>query len=553
MVNFRLWIVLLAGAVLLLSGCDGSKNLERVSDGEPASIFGEFYTEDPEAIQFPVKVIFALDCSLSMTESDPEGLRIDAVQRFLDRYNSDDYPNVSFSIILWSSDIIDQTMNGAGEAGFTRSEEELADVLSGAATPDGTTDYLGALDRIQTTLENDITNVSYEESGEADLARSKYIVCFFSDGMPVSATGTVQSNTEIWSQVEDITEMVEDNMVGGFAFHTFFLSSIFRTDDPEDADGIIDASAEYYDAATETLLGMATRGDGSFRDFESASAIDFINIVDMRLTTEYVIKFIVAYNYNVIAGEDVLYVDSDADGLTDEEEEALGTDPTSFDTDDDGLSDGFEVKIQSTEDGETLWPDPLVSDSGCTQSGDYWPDQDNDGLTDCEESIKGTYRFVADYDYDGIPDGIEFFMGTNPFEEVYVNDADFDGSLDWFEVQRHTNVLVNDPTIQERYAYEYDIADLGNPDPIEEADLSQGIRKYSFEISNISIIDTEGEGENNHYGLDPGDNLIRLYVAQVPEDRPESAPVFRMTEVIINTESFTREIELSPLDFELID
>jgi hypothetical protein len=370
--------------------------------------------------------------------------------------------------------------------------------------------------------------------------------------MPNTEDGT-QANVDIWQQVVDLTEMTEDRMVGGFAFHTFFLSSLFRTADPTDSDGIVDSYLDYYQTASETLLGMATRGNGSFRDFASAAAIDFINIIDMRLTTEYVIKFLVAYNYNVFAGQDVLHVDSDADGLSDEDEETLGTDPTAFDTDGDGLSDGFEVKIQTTEDGETLWPDPLVSDSGCTQIGDYWPDQDSDGLTDCEESIKGTYRFVADYDYDGIPDGIEFFMGTNPFENVYVNDADFDGSLDWFEVQHHTNVLANDPTIRERYSYAYNVVDLGNPDPIEEPDLPQGIRKYSFDISNISILNTEGEGENSYRGLVPGDNFIRVYVAQVPEDRPDSPQVFRMAEVYINTESFEREIELSPYDFELID
>jgi hypothetical protein len=550
-------MVLLVG-VMFLSACDNSKNLERVSDGEPAAVFGEFYTENPEAVQFPVKVLFAIDCSLSMlssdpvTEGEPYGRRIAAVQRFLDRYNTDDYPSVSFSIVLWAGSVLDQTENGYGEPGFTRSTEELGRVLDQVVS-ESYTDYLGALDAVQAIIESDITNVSYQESGENDLARTKYIVCFFSDGMPNTEDGT-QANVDIWQQVEDIAAMTEERMVGGFAFHSFFLSSLFRTEDPGDADGIVDSSLEFYQSASQTLLGMATRGNGSFRDFASSAAIDFINIIDMRLTTEYVIKFIVAYNYNVIAGEDVLFVDSDADGLTDEEEEALGTDPTVYDTDDDGLSDGFEVKIQTAEEGETLWPDPLVSDSGCTQVvAGYWPDQDSDGLTDCEESIKGTYRFVADYDYDGIPDGIEFFMGTNPFDEVYVNDADFDGALDWFEIQRHTNVLTNDPIIRERYSYEYDIADLGNPDPIEEADLPQGIRKYSFDISNISVLETEGEGETSHYGLAPGDNFIRVYVAQVPEDRPDSPPVFRMAEVYINTESFTRDIELSPYDFELID
>jgi hypothetical protein len=532
---------------LLVAGCGDNNDLERVSDGEPVTLFGEFYTENPENIQFPVKVLFALDCSLSMDLSDPDnppdepyGRRIAAVQRFLDRYNTDDYSSVSFSIVLWNNTVFEQTENGYGEAGFTRSTGELDRVLN-AVVNDSMTDYLGALDAIQGIIENDITNVSYEESGESELARTKYIVCFFSDGMPNTPSG-VQSNTEIWQQVEDITAYVEEQMVGGFAFHTFFLSSLFTTDD------------ENYDAASATLLGMATRGDGSFREFATASAIDFINIIDMRLTTEYVIKYIVAYNYNVTAGTDILYADSDGDGLTDEEEATFGTDPTVFDTDGDGLSDGFEVNIQTTEDGETLWPDPLNSDSGCTEPADgNWPDQDSDGLTDCEESIKGTYRFVADYDYDGIPDGIEFYMGTNPFDEVYVNDADFDGDLDWFEIQRHTNVLANDPIIRERYGYEYDITDLGNPDPIEESDLPEGIRKYGFNISNINIMDTEGEGEDSYYGLDPGDNFIRLYVAQVPEDRPESAPVFRMVEVVVNTDSFSREIELSPYDFELID
>jgi hypothetical protein len=343
-------------------------------------------------------------------------------------------------------------------------------------------------------------------------------------------------------------------MVGQFNFHSFFLSSLFQTDDPGDPDGIVDDYEDEWQYAANTLLGMASRGNGSFRDFASAMSIDFINIIDMRLTTEYVIKFILACNYNVIPGVDVLYADSDADGLTDEEEEDYGTDPTAFDSDGDGLSDGFEIKVQTVQDGTNLWPDPLVSDSGCTPTaGGYWPDQDSDGLTDCEESIKGTYRFVADYDYDGMPDGIEFLMGTNPFEEIYVNDADFDGVLDWFEVQRHTNVLANDPLIRERYSYEYDIQDLGNPDPVEEPDLPQGIRKYGFTISNISILDTEGEGENSYRSLAPGDNFIRVYIAQVPEDRPDSSPVFRMAEVYINADAFTREIELSPYDFELID
>ena len=62
-------------------------------------------------------------------------------------------------------------------------------------------------------------------------------------------------------------------------------------------------------------------------------------------------------------------VDSDEDGLTDEEEAELGTDPNDADSDDDGLADGNEV---------TLGTDPTSSDT------------DGDGFADAEEIEEGT-------------------------------------------------------------------------------------------------------------------------------------------------------------------
>lgn len=70
-------------------------------------------------------------------------------------------------------------------------------------------------------------------------------------------------------------------------------------------------------------------------------------------------------NTNVAAST----VDSDADGLTDVQEIALGTNPNSLDTDGDGLFDGEEVNIYKT--------DPLN------------PDTDGDGYKDGEEVANG--------------------------------------------------------------------------------------------------------------------------------------------------------------------
>ena len=65
-------------------------------------------------------------------------------------------------------------------------------------------------------------------------------------------------------------------------------------------------------------------------------------------------------------------VDQDFDGLTDEEELLLGTDPTNLDSDDDGLTDYDEVKVRKT--------DPLN------------PDTDGDGLSDGYEAARGWIR-----------------------------------------------------------------------------------------------------------------------------------------------------------------
>lgn len=549
-INLVVIVVLAVG----LTACDNSPPLEQATPRHTVTIRGQFYTENPDDIQFPVKVLFAIDCSLSMTVSDPANRRIEAVQQFLSRYNTDQYPSVSFAIMLWAGSVLDQTRNGYGDPGFTRNREELDRVIL-AAREDSYTDYLGSVDDVRTMIENDVLMTSYQQDSDYILPRTKYIVCFFSDGMPQTEGGSVQLDMDIWNEVEDLTQMLDDRNVGQFNFHALFLSSLFRYEDAQGVAQTIPGNEAEFEAASRVLLGMARRGNGIFQEVIQAAQLDFINLVTLQLATEYEIKNIFAYNYNVLPEIETLSPDSDGDGLSDDEEEfEYNTDPMAFDTDDDGLSDFFEIKTQTVRDG-TLYMDPFVADSSCTPTiSGYWPDQDLDGLTDCEESIKGTFRFVADWDSDGIPDGIEFVMGTNPLEDAYISDLDVDGVFDWLEVRRHTNAIANDPKVRERFAYDVNLRDNGNPDPIDEPYLPPMIRKYSFTISNVSIMETLGETAPGRYGLGPNDNFIRVYVAQVPQDRPNSPPVYRMAEIYVNyDDGDSQTVELSPSDFELID
>ncbi len=88
-------------------------------------------------------------------------------------------------------------------------------------------------------------------------------------------------------------------------------------------------------------------------------------------------------------------LDSDGDGLTDEEEDQLGTDPNNPDTDGDGINDGDEV-----------------NDTGTDPNDD---DSDDDGLTDGDEvNNTGTDPNNPDTDGGGDNDGDEVNNGTDP-------------------------------------------------------------------------------------------------------------------------------------------
>lgn len=110
----------------------------------------------------------------------------------------------------------------------------------------------------------------------------------------------------------------------------------------------------------------------------------------------------------LLAGTDPTTGDTDGDGLSDAEEvQTYGTDPTKADSDGDGLTDAEEIQTYGT--------DPLSADS------------DKDGISDSDE-VKGTTGYVTDplnidTDGDGMDDGEEIANGYNPTDAA-------DGALD---------------------------------------------------------------------------------------------------------------------------
>jgi hypothetical protein len=108
--------------------------------------------------------------------------------------------------------------------------------------------------------------------------------------------------------------------------------------------------------------------------------------------------------------------DADGDGLSDDLEGDLGTDPDDPDTDHDGRTDGFEA---------TFGLDPRAD------GDDLGADDDGDGLDLAAELAAGANPLLPDTDGDGLPDGAEVALGADPTS----TDGDGGGLGDAAEVE----------------------------------------------------------------------------------------------------------------------
>ena len=154
-------------------------------------------------------------------------------------------------------------------------------------------------------------------------------------------------------------------------------------------------------------------------------------------------------NGNVIAG--VLFVDTDSDGLSDDDELNLYfTNPESNDTDEDGLLDGEEI---------------LTYDTNATN-----PDTDNDGLNDGLE-IKNYFTDAKNPDTDG-DCLLDSFEVLNYETNATSTDTDKDGVEDGLEVYGSlTTTCISDPETLIGGVNENPAQDnLTNPDVIDALD-----------------------------------------------------------------------------------
>ncbi len=215
-------------------------------------------------------------------------------------------------------------------------------------------------------------------------------------------------------------------------------------------------------------------------------------------------------------GTDPLDPDTDDDGLSDGfEVNSSGSDPGDADSDDDGLSDGDEVDVHGTDpldsdtDGDGLLDpfevansfDPLVD-------GEETQDPDSDGLDNLGEQAAGTDPHNADTDADGALDGDELNLhGTDPLD----SDSDDDGLLDGDELNLHGTDPLN-PDTDDDGLPDFDEVNVYPTDPLDPDTDGDGLGDYvelNFHATDPLDPDTDSDGFDDERearaGSDPKD------------------------------------------------
>jgi hypothetical protein len=479
--------------------CGDIKLQKPVGEGINAKSQGDFCISPPENKNRLTKIMFVMDKSGSNNSTDPgASLRADGVEKFYNSYMNDEF--IKWGMIRFG-DVTDFMII---EPYFTREEPSVRQAITELRSSDqGGTPYSDALAKTELAIRDDIEAFPEEDA--------YYMIFFISDGQP-----------EPYITVDQAKLLVK-GLVDIKPGKVFLSSAYYGTNGP---------------AAQEYLREMAIAGGGKYADLNDTGELDFEALIVRPTNEPWQIKNtnLMVYNTNAttcLNGK--IGVDSDSDGMCDEDELRYGMNPQKRNSFPSIVEGGRTLDLRGYGDyfhwrrivfGESL---PVCVDA---------TDEDFDLLTKCEEQYiinqrpstvfpDGKPRYNGDpknpdTDLDGFLDGVEIFMfkdkgSANDYLNV-LKSYDGEGDNAGTQLRQHRNPTVWDPT-----ASKYDI--VINPKGFDE-----GRTCYSYSQSRLELFSTlEVKVGDTLPGLEHAatENAVFVHYIQTPQSDKDGPGVLK--------------------------
>ncbi len=456
--------------------------------GDRAHFSGVVCAPVPAGDSFPVKVLFAMEAGApDVTSSDVASL-VSAMTALSNRTAAGSA--VSYALMAFHTTATALLGTFSPATPFQVAVNTLS-----AFQQSGPVNLISPLELAETLLSGDMATAC-----KGQLARTRYVVVLVFNGPDESCTNPV------------FNDLVDPTGCGGdggvppatcsscrLNVATIALKSLVQTYGA----GEVDVLPVYYrpagtmpdPTAQADAQGIALAAGSTALVTDTGSLEDDLENLDYAsLQKPLVLRQIFAWNINAIARGGEQLIDTDGDGLSDDDETNIyGTDPLKYDTDGDGLGDGVEIRMGT---------DPLVPNvlTNC----DPAMDADGDRLNDCEELLLGTDPCQSDTDGDGFTDLVEVLRGTDPLVAEGTKDTDRDGYSNVNELAEHTDPLSIDLAFRSQRAYWTTVT---NAPP-----TADGRACYNFEIGNVSLVATQALPNPPFGPIAAGTNDIYLYM-----------------------------------------
>ncbi len=234
--------------------------------------------------------------------------------------------------------------------------------------------------------------------------------------------------------------------------------------------------------------------------------------------------------------------DTDGDDLADiDETMSYSTDPTSIDSDFDGLDDGFEVGYSNPTNRDTDndgmldgWEEfhnlnLLVNDASL--------DPDSDGLTNLEEQTTNTDPNNSDSDNDGLTDGYEInTSNTDPMKM----DTDDDGMPDGWEVDNWLKPLTKDANLDPDVDFLTNLEEYQYGTNPFDADTDNDGLLDGYEVHNYNTDALDSDTDND--GLLDG-HEVYIYNTDALDSDTDNDGLTDGDEVLIGTNPNTNDTD----------